>query len=1264
MARFTQEQIEEIKNSEEFKQYLEMAGEDETNLALTHYLQNARNEAFWANQFLRREQNEANEAQDNNQMPREYSAADIDRYLKYQEEYLNRTDDTPNADGKTAFELIHENGQNDLRAFIAGTLTINPDAYEKMEEFIRVFAGDYKDEDMVKLRSEAIDKLNSLKAEREKNKGEATSQLLNSVSDDEQQQEKPDEQNAWDEVFGADNFSNQDQNETSDARVNDVQENSIQDNAQITDEPDTKEFDSDKWRERSLNSDANEFIMDKAKLQALLSMGIINQEIYDAAIKNPLAAIEKLQEKLPLDDKKQIEFENALSEELLNTPELFTFMPPYLLAKEYTKYNEQAKENLKQDPNADISVLQEKISKLAERIDTLSLDMRDHRNLFYSDITNIGDTYNGYMEMFAAREKYLDDSEHSAEIKRAISDDRATLTEIIEDYDQTWNLQDVKESDADKLNKRFNEVSVALEKTVLDKETLKLVSNFKFFDEKGEIEPQFIDKNGNKKHTYDEGDEIIKGGKLETIIRIARQNILMNQIGADNEISVDSLNESLKEEVPTVLYAAHVAAETEKGIKENPKQFTDKAYLNKFKEDLSNPEKPMGVSATAYEATIDNLVNSVGAYATRLGSKIGKDKPVVTKVFEPLKDIDKRAGDRTTGTVDKRKVRIQQLKRVAKGAASAFLVSGAITVAGAAVAADASMTAATLGMNKYAGMAVGSALAVGMTIYQIRRWRKDRKAHGEKTGFLAMLKDRRLRQTIETTALGCAALGFAVTGNPGVAQCLGYGAMAVGTTNSVISSYQDVKKAELSGWEAFGWATLQAVATVGGGLAGRYTANAGIDAFNKANPENEIFQHKETTVHTTVKETIVYKTEAIENAHKILNYWYKDNPDLLQQRIDSINSYNEINGTNINPERYLLAAHDAGALSADNNLLHVQGGADVATGANHKVLGIGWSNETGVSQDTVKSLANSISGDGVNITPESLKAFGRIDQYIDVNNHVGHVQGAPYQNDGVLGYDSKVGADGKVEVAADGDRYTTYANHGGATEVQKTTHDTITSRMVRNESDLGLGMVGVLGSITRKTKKLKDRIGALADKLFSQKENKIIVNPEHDVQVVVPEHDVKKVERQEDNSQDLLNKEYKIVHGIEPKPAEQVRYRALVQKEWETEGKAADFSKYLEKRMTTFENEIGNIMAPQEDNHQGIVDKPETKAIINQARERMWKLPQGDKGTADETLITFQKKYVLKKLSNDGVRDATLSSEKFDPKKGVVGKVRHNPNAR
>lgn len=1069
------------------------------------------------------------------------------------------------------------------------------------------------------------------------------------------------------------------------------------------------------FRERSPNSDANEFTFDKAKLQTLLDLNIISQAVYDEAVKNPAAAIEQLQAKLPLSDKKQAEYESALSDKMLETPELFELMPPSLLAKEYSKLNDQIKEALAKNPEADVSALREKVSKLADRMDTLSANLHDKQDLFFADITNIADTYDGYMAMFDAREHGLDDSEQSEKIKKIHSDNRETLNTIIAPYDEVWNLTNLKESDADSLDSRFNELSETLEKTELDAETLKLVSNFKFFDENDQPEPQFVDKDGNKKDTFEEGDEIIKGSKLDTMVRVARQNVLMRQIGSNDDVSVENLNESLKEELPTVLYAAHVADQTEKGIKEDPKQFTDPTYLDQFKEDLSNSEKPMGVSATAYEATIDNCINSTAAYATRLGTKIGKDKPVVTKVFEPLEDLDKRAGDRTTETFDKRKVRIQQLKRAAKGAMSAFLVSGAITVVGAATAADASMTAATLGMNKYAGMALGSALAIGMTIYQIHRWRKDRKAHGEKAGFWAMLKDRRLRETVETTALGCAALGFAVTGNPGVAQWLGYGAMAVGTANNVINSYQDVKKAGLSGLEAVGWAALQATATIGGGIAGRYAANAGIDAFNKANPENEIFQHKETRTSTTIEQETVYKPEAIENAHKILDYWYKDDPELLQQRIDAINSYNELNGTDINPERYLLAAHDAGALSADNNMLHVQDGADISTNANHKVLGSGWSNQTGVSQDIVNNLANSVSGDGVTITPESLDAFRQIDQYIGVQNHVGHVPGASYQNDGVLGYNAESTADGTVHVSENGDRWTTYANGDSATEVINRPHDTPVTTFVPNESDLGLGMVGVLGTKTRGIKKLKERIGAFADKIFGKKRVKPVVTegglpptdvthegangglpvhtepkglPAHEAPKqlsevnklrglpateeikLLPEHVESKTQTKTASDENipadkLLDKEYKIVHGIEPDTSERLRYRGLVTKEWQNDGASSSFGQYLQNRMDRFEETIAtNIFPYNKDRAKGISDTEDGKQIINEARQRMWKLPQGAKGTADETLITFQEKYVSKRLSNDGVREAPLSSKNFDSQKGPVGKIRQDAKSR
>ena len=57
MAEFTKEQLEEIQNSEEYKQYLEAAGDDETNLSLTHYLQNAANEAHWLKKFTVQKEN-------------------------------------------------------------------------------------------------------------------------------------------------------------------------------------------------------------------------------------------------------------------------------------------------------------------------------------------------------------------------------------------------------------------------------------------------------------------------------------------------------------------------------------------------------------------------------------------------------------------------------------------------------------------------------------------------------------------------------------------------------------------------------------------------------------------------------------------------------------------------------------------------------------------------------------------------------------------------------------------------------------------------------------------------------------------------------------------------------------------------------------------------------------------------------------------------------------------------------------------------------
>ena len=56
--------------------------------------------------------------------------------------------------------------------------------------------------------------------------------------------------------------------------------------------------------------------------------------------------------------------------------------------------------------------------------------------------------------------------------------------------------------------------------------------------------------------------------------------------------------------------------------------------------------------------------------------------------------------------------------------------------------------------------------------------------------------------------------------------------------------------------------------------------------------------------------------------------WYRDNPDILQQRVDMINAYNAEHGTNIDPYRAIMingdaaiAAKDAGFIPQGNKTL-------------------------------------------------------------------------------------------------------------------------------------------------------------------------------------------------------------------------------------------------------------------------------------------------------------------------------------------------------
>lgn len=904
----------------------------------------------------------------------------------------------------------------------------------------------------------------------------------------------------------------------------------------------------EEFRLRSARSDENEFLLDTMRLASLYEMKkVSDDEIADVT---PEKAISVLNDKLPkLSDKELAELETRMTDKMVENDEVFSLIPPSSLAKAYTGLDERIAQEKDDAKKQDLMAKKEKIgARMTQLTEMLADKQQTNDDLFFADKTNIADVYDGYVEMYDALDKNWRSPRDGGPLAQKMRQGEYMLREEFDKYKDEWNIKNVKSEDADKLQKRYEDLNKKLEGVAIDDDTAKLVSNFKFLDAEGKVEPQFVDKNGNQSDVYTEGAKVIEGSKLDISIRLAKQNILLENIGTDTEFNAQDLQKELAERLPETLYAEHVASQVGKGALEHPKQFTDTKFLNQFKADLANPDKRMEINDTAFAASVDNAVNATAGYASALAQTVGRDKQVAMSVFNPIQDLDKRTNGRFENNTSKKAVRIEMLKRSVKGAASAFLVSGAITTLGTMASADAGLTAATFGLNKMAGMAIGTALAVGMTIKQIHSWRKQQKKEGKPAGLKSLLKDRKMMMTMATTALGATALGFAATGNPGVATSLGMGALALGTANGIISNYADARQGGLGKFESAGWAGLQALSNIAGAYAGRVTANTAINAWNHSHPDSELFQHKEQEV--TNRREIVYDDGVKEQAKATVGKWYAGHEDLLQQRVDEINQYNQANGTHIDPYRYLMAAHDAGALAPDNMTLHNQGAPDVASHGNHMVLGAGWSHETGISQDTVGALAQSVGNDGhVNITPASVNAFQQIDGHINGYNQVGFVSGAPYQNDGVLDSNASQNDAGRFVQDKAGDRYTTYAD--GDSPYKEINIRTTTTHMVDNPRVDGVGMFGVMGNFLG-VKELKKRVGALLDKVIKKnKPVQVDVTPppppaptptptptpsQTPVQAPTPAPtpNPKPQENITEKTQNLLAEEYRIVYGVAP----------------------------------------------------------------------------------------------------------------------------------
>lgn len=912
-------------------------------------------------------------------------------------------------------------------------------------------------------------------------------------------------------VKQSDNPETEQNTAISEIGLEDVKENSLQ-------------AEDEGLRSRSLNSDSNEFILDRVKLEVLHESQVIDDQTFQKGIASPEAAVDVLEVTADFDEQQANDYAEGVAEKMLNNPELFAIMPPRFAANLYEKRQLHVAAELQKNPQADVSKENSDIAKLEEYMDSRSKELADETGYYFGDYTNVGDTYNGYMEMFAAREKYMANDAKAPQLKQDIAKNREVLNAMINEYDQEWNIQNISANDEARMSQRFDELEKALPAVELDDNAMKLVSNFKFLDAEGKIEPQFAAPDGSLSDVWQEGYKVAPDSKLAKAILMTKENYMLQDLTATTKIEPQTLQKEISERLPETLFALHVADKTVQGALENPKEYTDKKFLVKFVTELGNIEKPLKISDVGYNAGLDSLVDQAAAAVDRMADpkKLGRSSGVVTKALNPISKIDHRANDRTLNDTkkSKREIRIELLKRTAKSGLSAFLVSGAITAVGAATAADASLTAATMGMNKVAGAVIGTTLAATMLTRNIIRWRKMRKENGQKAGLLSMIKEPRLMSTMATTAMGAAALGFAMSGNPGVAAGLGYGAMALGVGTGIVLNAKDAVKSGLGGWEAAGWAALQTAVTVGAGFAGRATANAAIDFYNKQNPDNDLFQHKEkigSHMEKTGTETVIDYPKLEQNAEKFLeNNWYKDHPDLLQSRIEALQAAGVPN-----PHHVLLAAHDSGMLAPDNMAMY-----DGSTSnGQHTVFTKTWAEQANVSFDDVQTMRHLFNNDG-SVNLDAAQAYKHLAPHIGEDNFITRMDPRP------------------VIRELYNDRESTYDHSGKMPTKEIDTFKKVDDYgMVRNESDLGLGMVGIMSKPVKAFKKLKNRIGSLMDKIVHKEKPKpepIIPKPEPRPEPKPePRPEPKPEPKPEQIPNDkLLLDEYKIVYGIEPNMSE------------------------------------------------------------------------------------------------------------------------------
>ncbi|MBQ7633521.1 MAG: hypothetical protein IJS88_05360 [Alphaproteobacteria bacterium] len=544
-------------------------------------------------------------------------------------------------------------------------------------------------------------------------------------------------------------------------------------------------------REFEDNSDKNEAKFDRLKYDILLSMNKINPQLSAEELQDQSKVYTAAQNAIAsLSDKESREFNALFADQIVraaNNEQMMKVVPPTILTQVYNYYGEEiakAKdENVKNEFTTRRNITGKRMDELTDEYYTgIRNIVRDQYN--FDDNVNIADVYGGYKEMIATRRPDVNEQQQA---KIDAVDKKLEMD--ITDYDRDRGIADITKDNIDQVRKNHQELTKRFENIGLDDETNRFLSNIRFYDEKGQVVPQFINPQTNQEALiWQQGMSVKPNSQLQTMIDFARNNTIIENMSADvKSISDENLQAAFQDRLKTQAFAWATAEENVHNALIEPDRFTDEKYLNEFKARMADPERPLHMSIRGFNAATQLSVNDTMGIIGRLASEAHIDNPkdaLLKRMYAPIEKYDARKGTRFDETGE---YSVNWFKTAAWTAgaslAQKLLTYGAtLGCVHAASALGLTALAPAVAVTKALPVvtAVTSMTMAGVGMYMNwKNYKKEAKANNQKPKLREFFTKQPYATTNIASTLGFAAGACLITGNVPVAAALGAGCLAV-----------------------------------------------------------------------------------------------------------------------------------------------------------------------------------------------------------------------------------------------------------------------------------------------------------------------------------------------------------------------------------------------------------------------------------------------------------------------------------------------------